>query len=243
MAVDLGWKALVGNALFLQTILVPTYGDNSPLWSLANEFWYYLMFPLLWFGVRGVRQGRWFPALAQLILGLLLLLLLRGFILQGFAMWIFGVLVAKWERQTAYDAIARPLAGAAAIASLALFLHLARTADKGGEALNFGIAASLACSLPFLIRSVVLGRRLGGIAAGLSNFSYTLYLVHFSFISFFWYTFVGTARITPSLRGACCFIIFFTGAVAYAFVVSTIFERRTNQLREVLSRTFGLARR
>jgi peptidoglycan/LPS O-acetylase OafA/YrhL len=40
-------STLLGNTLFLQTILVQPYGTNSPLWSLANEFWYYLVFPLL----------------------------------------------------------------------------------------------------------------------------------------------------------------------------------------------------
>jgi len=38
---------LPANVFFLQTITVPVYGSNSPLWSLANEFWYYLLFPLL----------------------------------------------------------------------------------------------------------------------------------------------------------------------------------------------------
>ena len=35
----------LGNAAFLQRILVPELGTNGPLWSLANEFWYYLLFP------------------------------------------------------------------------------------------------------------------------------------------------------------------------------------------------------
>jgi len=30
-----------GNLAFLQTIVVPPLGSNPPLWSLANEFWYY----------------------------------------------------------------------------------------------------------------------------------------------------------------------------------------------------------
>jgi peptidoglycan/LPS O-acetylase OafA/YrhL len=36
----------VGNLAFLQTIAVPIFGTNGPMWSLANEFWYYLIFPL-----------------------------------------------------------------------------------------------------------------------------------------------------------------------------------------------------
>ena len=41
------FSTLIGNILFLQTILVPTAGTNIPLWSLAYEFWYYMAFPLV----------------------------------------------------------------------------------------------------------------------------------------------------------------------------------------------------
>lgn len=34
-----------GNVLFLQRIFVETLGSNGPLWSLTNEFWYYILFP------------------------------------------------------------------------------------------------------------------------------------------------------------------------------------------------------
>ena len=37
----------LGNILNFQEILVPPFGTNSPLWSLACEFWYYICFPLL----------------------------------------------------------------------------------------------------------------------------------------------------------------------------------------------------
>src|SRR6185369_2558000 len=37
----------LANAVFLQTIAAPTFGSDAPLWSLAYEFWYYVMFPLL----------------------------------------------------------------------------------------------------------------------------------------------------------------------------------------------------
>jgi peptidoglycan/LPS O-acetylase OafA/YrhL len=45
--IDLSWRALLGNATFVQDILVPTFGTNSALWSLAYEFWYYVLFGLL----------------------------------------------------------------------------------------------------------------------------------------------------------------------------------------------------
>ena len=40
------WLTALGNLLFLQTLVVPVFGTNTPLWSLANESWYYLWFPL-----------------------------------------------------------------------------------------------------------------------------------------------------------------------------------------------------
>jgi peptidoglycan/LPS O-acetylase OafA/YrhL len=46
-AVNLSWHTLLGNAAFLQGILVPDFGTNSALWSLAYEFWYYVLFGLL----------------------------------------------------------------------------------------------------------------------------------------------------------------------------------------------------
>ena len=56
----------MGNLFFLQTIFVPPFGSNAPLWSLSFEFWYYLLFPLCLFALsRGnqVVSGR-FCALA-----------------------------------------------------------------------------------------------------------------------------------------------------------------------------------
>ena len=36
-------KTVVGNVFFLQGIKVPVFGSNAPLWSLAYEFWYYII--------------------------------------------------------------------------------------------------------------------------------------------------------------------------------------------------------
>ena len=37
--IDLSWRTLLGNAAFVQDILVPTFGTNAALWSLSYEFW------------------------------------------------------------------------------------------------------------------------------------------------------------------------------------------------------------
>jgi peptidoglycan/LPS O-acetylase OafA/YrhL len=47
--IELDILTFIENAAFLQTIVGPVYGSNTPLWSLACEFWYYLAFPALLF--------------------------------------------------------------------------------------------------------------------------------------------------------------------------------------------------
>lgn len=62
----LGPEVALGNLFFLQTILTPTLGSNTPLWSLANEGWYYVLAPLLLLACLGAAPParRLAPALA-----------------------------------------------------------------------------------------------------------------------------------------------------------------------------------
>jgi peptidoglycan/LPS O-acetylase OafA/YrhL len=85
----------LGNVAFLQTIVVPCFGSNGPLWSLANEFWYYMLFPL-GFWVIAARAG-----IATKLAGAVLLTVLVAFLpywlLQGGFVWGAGA-AAAWVR-------------------------------------------------------------------------------------------------------------------------------------------------
>jgi len=39
---------LIGNLVFVMAIYVPAWGSDSPLWSLAYEWWFYTIYPLFW---------------------------------------------------------------------------------------------------------------------------------------------------------------------------------------------------
>ncbi|MDE1178851.1 MAG: acyltransferase [Edaphobacter sp.] len=47
VAQDFRLTTILGNIFFLQGIFVSTPGSNGALWSLSNEFWYYILFPML----------------------------------------------------------------------------------------------------------------------------------------------------------------------------------------------------
>ena len=76
-----------GNLFFLQKIAVPVFCNDGPLWSLAYEFWYYLLFPLFLVGIRDRRFLLLLPAFA-------LCLILGQPVLEGFVYWLLGVAVA-----------------------------------------------------------------------------------------------------------------------------------------------------
>src|SRR6185437_14909486 len=98
-AANLSVGTLLCNALFLQTVACHTLGSNGPLWSLSNEFWYYVLFPLalsatLAWARRAVRVG------ILLTLASLCLAWLLGLgMLIGFLVWMSGcVLVFAYSR-------------------------------------------------------------------------------------------------------------------------------------------------
>lgn len=78
----------LGNVLFLQTIAVPTFGSNGPLWSIAFEFVYYLAYPALaiaLFSKTGI------PYRFLLLLAAAALLYCCGWaILRSFPIWLAG---------------------------------------------------------------------------------------------------------------------------------------------------------
>lgn len=81
-------QAFWGNLFFLQTIAGPTFGSNPPLWSLAYEFWYYLLWPAVLLLVSGRNWQRIFALLV-----LLPPICVAPHIMKLFPLWIFGAML------------------------------------------------------------------------------------------------------------------------------------------------------
>lgn len=84
--------AFIGNMFGLQTILVPSFGGNFPLWSLANETWYYILFPLLVLVLRG-RSIAWRIG-ALLAIGAIIQLITPAIVLY-FSIWLIGTAFSR----------------------------------------------------------------------------------------------------------------------------------------------------
>ena len=87
------FNTLLANIFFMQTIISPVFGLNGPLWSLANEFWYYMLFPLLAIAIGLVESRKVFSRAVAFVFAMIIAWCLPKDILYGFMIWIMGVVV------------------------------------------------------------------------------------------------------------------------------------------------------
>lgn len=171
---DLSAWAFAGNLLFLQTIEFPVYGSNGPLWSLANEFWYYVLFPLLALGLTVYRKAPLKALLCMLLAAALCGWLPRVLVSEG-SIWLMGVLV-WWLPPPAASRwlpVLRLVSSVAFIGSLAMSKTSYMLGNDYSVGLCFAFWVWTWKGVP--LHSPVVRRT----ASGLSDISYTLYVCHF----------------------------------------------------------------
>lgn len=230
--------AFLGSLFFLQKILVPCAGSNGPLWSLANEFWYYAIFPLLalcWLGrLSVVRKSLLFLAAS------LILVFVRIEIATYFLVWLMGAFIA-WlpEEETLKNKAA--MYGSALLFSL-VFLG-SKVFKLPGRVGDFAIALTFASLLYSVLRSPLKSTRSGyaRISEFLSGISYTLYLTHVPVLVFFAAVVIGTGRqLGPDLKGYAVGFAALLVILVYGTSMWFLFERNTGHVRSWLeSRLLG----
>ena len=155
-------EAFFGDMVFLQKLLVPMFGSNTALWSLANEFWYYLWFP----AIVGIVTRR--VALAPSLAAAASMIAFPS-LLPGFLCWLTGVgLYAASRRWRAPGWAAWP-----AMAMGAGVLATIRWWTSGAElAVACVVAVVLWCCADADVRT------LRPLAAFGRHASYSLYVCH-----------------------------------------------------------------
>lgn len=226
---SLTWKSLLGNLFFVQTILTPTFGSNAALWSLANEFWYYLLFPLGLLAIRGrYSLGR----RAAMAVGAIVISLFVGRdIMLLFPVWLLGVLLAVVP--------VRHTSVAARWAALVLYcplLVMTRLVPFGVFSYyDYALGLATFCFLWMLLGAQEKpdgGRWYVRSSRTMAGFSYTLYLIHLPMLRFVTALLAGDHRWHPDLRHlAVGFAVLFF-VIAYAYVIAKYTEFRTPAIRD-----------
>ncbi len=229
--------SFVGNIAFLQQILVPPFGSNGPLWSLAYEFWYYIWFPALWLALRYRRPS---IALATVGMGLL-----HPDLFVHFPVWLAGVaLVAmhSWcERNPDRLLSARRWLWVPAAIAFMVILFWSRMGNYRGEDYALGIAFAI------LILGGLLRRPppLPGLAAFGSfghRASFSLYVTHFPLMAFIAALTIGDQRLVPDAIGGLVVLLAMLTALSVAWLFASVTEANTDRIRGWSARWFGCRR-
>jgi peptidoglycan/LPS O-acetylase OafA/YrhL len=230
-------SAFFGNMIGLQTIVVPPFGGNFPLWSLANETWYYVLFPLSVL----VFRGRTIATRAAAVLAIgAIFQLVHGSILIYFSIWLLGAAFSRVKIE------ACPLWRWALLflfVGSAVVIRLKGKTDITPE----GFPQYLVFSLLFVLflSSMQFKRRLGGKLDWLdrtgrffANFSFTLYVLHVPVILLMGHlltSILGLGQLSPYrsshyLMYASMYLVLVVGA--YLFYLP--FESNTPRVRQWL---------
>jgi peptidoglycan/LPS O-acetylase OafA/YrhL len=242
---DLSALAFLGNLLFLQTVEVPVYGSNGPLWSLANEFWYYVLFPLGVCGCSGGWEGTGKGLRGVLIrLGMVVVFvsiavwLPRHLVIHGL-IWLFGVGVWMVTRKAAVLAASRSWwwkAGGAV-----LFCGtLAASKMPGIFGSDFAVGLAFAVWMPALVGPWSRRGWWQAAGGGLSAVSYTLYVVHFPVLFFVASVWLRGRQFQPDVRGVGWFAGLSLGSAAVGALMWWMFERRTDKVRRWAGGLLGI---
>jgi peptidoglycan/LPS O-acetylase OafA/YrhL len=229
---SLSWRDFLGNAAFVQTILVPTFGSNGALWSLANEFWYYILFPLAACIAWRIYRKPLSVAICGIAFCAVTIFLTRD-ILLAFPVWLLGVLLhfvpgrvtSRFLRIVAASAYAIVFFGAVVLE------HRGWRAPQPLADLLLGLAT-------FGFLWVLLGAlskakptipsRLSRAAA---RFSFTLYVAHTPILIFLVALLAHDTRWIPAPKTGGIAFAALVVVVAYAWLLATATEFRTDRVR------------
>lgn len=231
--------ALAGNLLGLQTVTVPEFGGNYPLWSLAHETWYYIQFPLLLLVIAGGGVLRRAAAAAALIL---LLATLRDMISLYFTVWLLGAAFSRIRIDCgkAFQALLLVL-------TLALFVYY-RLRGSNDDLVPASFVQDIICSIPFLLLLASFQQpvdtaapayvRTNRVAVFFSEFSFSLYVVHVPVIYLMRHLgqqFFGRGQLDPNAAtDFLWYVALLCALVLAAYMFYLLFERHTIRIRNAL---------
>lgn len=230
---------LLGNLAFLQNICIPTAGTNVALWSLSNEFWYYMAFPFLMLGL--IPKTPFGRRACFLLVFLGIMFGIGEHSSRLFLVWVLGAVLSGIPRKLSLK-VAKWGAVILTCALLAAMVWV-KAYIANLAAAEFAIAALFACLLYMLLHHRQKAERgiYHFISALTAKMSYTLYLVHVPILVFLcacvnspWRHWPGN----PTTIAVVLMVSAFTLALAFGFYL--LFEANTDRMRNFLALKLGV---
>jgi peptidoglycan/LPS O-acetylase OafA/YrhL len=233
---QMGLRTFVCNSLFLQTILSPTFGSNGPLWSLSNEFWYYVLFPVLLTAVLCWAKRSYQYAILWSLLAVTIAFFLNASILAGFLVWMAGCVVGVAHARRNASRRLWLLAYLPATAGLLFTTLLVARSHRTSEMIS-DLMLALAFSL-FLFVVLAMprpyaftNRMYANTAQFIAGFSYSLYVLHFPLLLLLKAWLVPLKGWQPDPIHLIYGLALGISTLTFAWLLSIVTERKTHIVR------------
>lgn len=226
---DHSWRTILGNLFFLQEIATPMLGSNLALWSLANEFWYYILFPLGFLMLAGKKSMALRCCLGAV--ALLICVALPNSVLEGGVVWLMGYggwVIAKHDKTMRF--FLKPWVCISLLVVLATSLATVKTGSWLSS--DYVLGATFSLLLPFLVRWREFPSWLESFSCRLSDISYSLYLSHFPILVLIIFGWMKKDHLQPSLESYALYFGLMVLLLGCAWLVWFLFEKRTPKLRQ-----------
>ena len=229
---------LMGNIFFLQTIFVKTYGTLEPVWSLANEFWYYILFPLVLIILDFKKKYNLILKSFYTIFLLIILYLLPIEITKYFLIWCLGVFAFYIydQKKSSYHKFNFLLS------SILLILTLIISKLKFLSLFNSDLLISLTVSYLIVVCPKInldqnkISKLFKNVIIHLSNISYTLYLIHFPICMLIFCYIIKFEKIYLDLPNFFSYLFYLTIIISFSYIFWFMFEKNTNLIRDIIYR-------
>ena len=237
-------EVLAGNLVFLQTIFVSPAGSNEALWSLAYEFWYYMIFPCIFVCLTATHSIG--TRLLHGFLAVCVGFLVGSHILLYLPIWLMGTVVCLAPKSSVLMKYRRT----AIVLSIGLFACLTLaghvnllTSFTGNQI----VWADYLTSIGFTVllyslchcEEVTPKSAFKTLATTSSGFSYTLYAVHLPILVLLRAWLVPYKPWSPNLMTICSAMLISVMVIGVAYLLSLITERKTASVRAAVSKCFG----
>ncbi len=235
-----GLQAFITNLSFLQMILGFQFGTNLSLWSLSNEFWYYLLLPLL-MGIIFSENNK--KMLFILLSSCILVLFIFSskehdpyrpvYYFYNFIIWLLGALAffINTHKRLVFSSLILLLLGVLVKLSLTIDTIPPDLLALMKSDLLIGIATIMIMSLLRFIPIKILKSR----AFFFSGYSFSLYIIHLPlfFMMISLSQSLGNGLIYNTM-GLSYFIFLWIMSNLLAWSFSLMTERKTKKLRRYL---------
>jgi peptidoglycan/LPS O-acetylase OafA/YrhL len=237
LTIHLGLVTFIGNLLQLQMIAVSTFGSDGPLWSLANEWWYYVVFG---FSMVAYHMRSMFTRVFAAFVSLAVVILLPPKISLWFVMWGIGAGAAVLDRCWA----GWPFHFAATIALICLIA--VRLASRYMDTENLDFILDLVVALGYSVALVSAKNHKGPqrfwtVNRRLASFSYSLYLVHFPVMVFVAAVFKDVFDISSARPPSVAALLYGAASMVFIYGFAWIFASATEAHTDTVKSRLSLA--